>query len=259
MVDGRRDRWLIRDPMVGDKLRKARDCFRQGGWYEVALRLSQRALLPPWLFLFTEDIVVQLQRINERSLTRVPAGYEYSTADRAVLEELVECSREFDRKQLRSVFDRFFREGVKCFTVRRGSRLAGYMWAFEREYTLTYDDYRRLNLKVDLDGKSVFLGNGFINDMHRRQGLFQHMLAFIVAQWPPGTRFFSAISRNNERSLRSHLRVGFAEDLRVLCVSLVGTIRYFRRASGEDAWHPHPRRQPIVMRIGDGVRFGDTR
>jgi hypothetical protein len=229
------------------QLRNARDYYRQGGWYEVALRLSQRGLLPPWLFLFTEDVIVRLIRFNERSLARAPEGYVYSEGDPGVLEELLDCSAGFDRELLRRVFGRFFREGARCFTVRQGGRVAGYMWAFEGEYTLTYDHYRRLNLKVPLDGKSVFVGNGLINENHRLKGLFQHLLAFIISQWPQDTRFYSAIERTNDRSLRSHLRVGFAEHIGVLCVSLFGGIRFFRRVAGDQTWRPHSRLEPIAL------------
>lgn len=233
--------------MIIRQLRNARAYYRQGGWYEVALRLSQRALLPPRLFLFTEDIIMRLDRFSGRSPAKAPEGYEYSRADRGVIEELLDCSSRFDRVLVRGVFARFFREGARCFTVRQGGRVAGYLWTFEDNCTLTYDNYRRLNLKVELDDKSVFVGNVLINENHRQKGLFQHLLAFTVGQWPQDAQFYSAIDRTNDRSLRSHLRVGFTEHIRVLCVSLFGSIRYFRRAAGDRAWRPHSRHWPIAL------------
>jgi GNAT superfamily N-acetyltransferase len=227
--------------------KNVRAYYRLGGWYEVALRFSQRALLPPWLFLLTEDVIVRLNCLNERSLSRVPEGYMYSQADGSVIEALLDCSSGFNRVLLRSVFERFFRQGARCFVARRGSQVVGYMWAFEGEYTLTYDNYQRLNLKLGLDGQSVFLGNGFIHETHRLKGLFQHLLAFIIDKWPPGTRFYSAIERTNDRSLSSHLRLGFTESFRVLCISLFSGIRYFRRAAGEGIWRAHDRHEPILL------------
>jgi len=233
--------------MIVRQLKNAYDYYGKGGWAEVALRLSQRALLPSWLFLFTEDVVVRLNRLNERSLARTPEGYVYSQADRSVLEELLACSGEFDRTVLRGAFERFFDEGNRCFTVRQSGQVVGYMWAFEKRYVLTYDNYKSRNIAIALDDKSVFLGNGLIDTSHRLKGLFQHLMAFIIAQWPDGTQFYSAIERTNDRSLRSHLRLGFVEHLGILCASVCGMTRYFRCNVAEERARINPAHGPLML------------
>lgn len=233
--------------MIIRQLRNVRAYYRQGGWHEVALRLSQRAFLPPPLFLCAEDIIMRLDRFSARSPAKAPDGYECLRADRDAIEKLLDCSSRLDRELLRDVFERFFREGARCFAVQQGDRVAGYLWTFEDNYTLTYDNYRRLNLNIELDDKSVFIGNVLINENHRLKGLLQHLFAFTFGQWSQDTRFYSAVDRTNDRSLKSHLSAGFREHICVQCVSLFGSIRYFRRAVGDRAWCPHSRHWPIIL------------
>ncbi len=219
-----------------NKLSNAWGDLRHRSIYHVGLRLSASGRLPSTWFLMDETEILCLDRLNTRALERTPVGYEWLCADPALTEDLLACSPAAARPTLRGVFENFFHKGARCYVARREHRVVAYVWAFSHHYVLTFDDYKSRNLNVRLDGNTVFLGNGMIDEKHRLRGLFPQLMAFVIAQWPGGMQFYSAVDRTNERSLLSHYRLGFVPCKQVLCLTLLGMTWFFKRATPKSRW-----------------------
>lgn len=221
--------------------------WRDRGFYGVGLRISASTRLPTSLFMMTETEIVRLVQLNGKALQRKPEGYEWLQVGREAIDGLLDCSPEPGRETLRRAFERFFAEGASCYVSRLDGEVAAYAWAFPRNYVLTYDSYRGRNLNVRLDGNSMFLGNGLIGEKHRLRGLFPHLMAFVVAQWPVGTDFYSAIDCNNVHSLRSHYRLGFVTCEQVLCVTVLGKTWFFKRVLPGSAWESQSASEELTI------------
>lgn len=221
--------------------------WRERGLYGLALRLSVSARLPTAMYLLVETEILRLTQLNARALERRPAGYEWSRAGVEMSDALLACSPARERDQLRHVFERFFADGASCYVARHGDEVAAYVWAFPKQYVLTYDGYRSRNLVIRLDDNSIFLGNGMIDGRYRLRGLFPHLMAFVVGQWPSGTRFYSAVDGYNVHSLRSHYRLGFQSCAKVSCLTLLGLTSYFRCTFPQWRWERQRAGSELVL------------
>jgi len=219
------------------------------GFLGVALSLSATDRIPSSVFLLTETEIVWLEQINRRALERRPQGYDWRRVDREALAGLVECSPAAERKLLSGVFAKFFADGASCYAAYNEREVAAYVWAFPGRYVLTYDNYHRRNLNIHVDNGSVFLGNGMIGEKHRLRGLFPHLMAFVLSQWPAGTRFFGAIDGSNTHSLRSHYRLGFKPCKWVMCFTLLGRTWYFKRDAGDERWRHQDATQELTTAV----------
>lgn len=229
------------------RLKIANHYLRHGGIYELGLRLSARRLLPDRLFLMNETEIMELARLNAAALGRNLDEYECAGAGESAIGDLIACSPPKVRALLRNSFTRFFEEQAKCYVVRHGESLVGYVWAFPRRYVLTYDNYRERNLIVQSGDRSVFLGNGMIGEKYRLKGLFPLLMSFVLQQWPRDTRFYTAVDKVNERSLLSHYRLGFVSCGKVLCVTLLGVSFFFHKAPGDTRWRRQRRDRELVV------------
>jgi hypothetical protein len=218
--------------------------LRRLGLYHVVLRLSASRWSPKRAFLLSEIEILRLAEPNAKALARAPVGYEWRCADASLTDALRACAPPDTQPTL---FSRFFRQGARCYVAIHRSRVVAYMWAFSGEYVLTYDSYRSRNLTIRLEPRSVFLGNGMIDEQHRLRGLFPHLVAFVRGQWPRGTELYSAVERANQRSLRSHYRLGFVPCARVLCVTVLGRSRFFTRAGSASPWRARRSSDPISL------------
>lgn len=235
------------------RLKNANRYLRRGGIYELGLRLSARRLLPDRFFLMNETEIMEFSRLKAIAPGRNNGGYECACADKSAIEDLLVCSPPKTRSLLWESFKRFFEEHAKCYVVRQGASVVGYVWAFPRRYVLTYDDYRGRNLTVRSDDRSVFLGNGMIDEKYRLKGLFPLLMSFVLQQWPRDTHFYTAVDKVNERSMLSHQRLGFVSCGKVLCVTLLGVSFFFRKRPGDTRWTPQRPDRELVIPEGPAL------
>lgn len=223
--------------MIPAKLKKLADYFRKGGIYEVLLRLSATEYLPEWLLYFSEAQVLCLDRSAPHAEMSTLTGYEYEQVDRGALDELLACSSPTTLATRRGHFEEFFDHGARCHVMKHEGRIASCCWTFEKEYVLTFDEYRRKNIVFTLDDDAVFLGNVFVSQVHRRHGVFSHLFHRIVSHWPEHTRFYSWVEWTNDISLQTHRSLGFTPLIRILCVTICGVTGYWVRTASDKTWH----------------------
>ncbi len=228
------------------KLAQLRSDLRHHGLYHALLRVSASRFMPQRRFLLAHIEILRLAEINPPALARVPGGYEWRRADESLIGELMACAPADTQPDL---FAGFFAMGARCCVARHGGRVVAYMWAFPGRYVLTYDRYVSRNRTIQLDDRSVFLGNGMVADAHRLRGLFPHLVAFTVAQWPHGTRVYSAVERANVLSLQSHTRLGFVRWGQVVCLTLFSVTRFLQRARPGVRWTSPSAAAPITLDV----------
>jgi hypothetical protein len=221
--------------------------YRRGGWYEVVLRFSARRWLSDRLFLVSETQILELVELNVKAREDNLRDYSCAEADATAIDALLACSPAAMRTALRRSFAWFFAEGARCYVVIHAGRVIGYVWVFSGEYVLTFDNYGRRNLTIPLDDRSVFIGNAMIEEDYHLRGLFQLLIRHAVRRLPPDTRVYSAADRTDDRSLLSHERIGFVRRARILCVTVLGIARFFRRDSEGQPWRVQPASDPVVL------------
>lgn len=199
------------------------------------LRLTESEHFPEWLPYFNETEILRLDHLDPRQELHVLSGYEYEQANRGALDELLECSGAITTATRRRHFEEFFDHGVRCHVMKHEGRIAAYSWTFEKEYVLTFDEYRRKNIVFPLDSNAVFLGNVFVAQAHRRHGVFSHLFHQIISRWQEDTRFYSWVEWANNGSLQTHGSLGFAPLTHVLCVTICGVTGYWMRTTAVKA------------------------
>jgi GNAT superfamily N-acetyltransferase len=222
--------------MIPAKLKRLVHYFRQGGIYEVLLRLTAAEYFPAWLLFFNEAQIMRLGRIEARPEIRALPVYEYEQVGRAAIDGLLACSGPTASPRRRRHFEKFFEHGVQCHAIKHDGSIVAYCWTFEREYTLTFDEYRRRNIVFPLDANAVFIGNVFVAPAHRHHGVFSWLFYQTLSRYPEGIRFYSWAERANDLSLMAHRSVGFVPLSRVLCVTLCGATGYWKRDAAEQGW-----------------------
>jgi len=234
-------------PLPIDTLKDMIGYYRRGGWYEVALRFSARGLLSDRLFLMNETQILELAQLSITVRDQILRDYSCAQADETSIEALLACSPEASRAVLRDSFQLFFAENARCYVVRRKDCVVGYVWLFSRQYVLTFDNYRSRNLTVALDDRTVFIGNAMIEENYHHKGLFQFLIRHAVGQLPSDTRVYSAADRTDDRSLSSHYRVGFVRHRSILCVTWLGTTRFFRRDREGEPWSSQSATEHVIL------------
>jgi hypothetical protein len=235
-------------------LRTLQGAWERGGLAGVAARVAAWSVLPKRVAFVHDVDLLMLGELNPRALRPLSARYEFAPADRSVLEELVACtdtpaSVELRREALARVFD----YGASCVTVRDEGRVIAYVCAFTGTYHLTYDDYGPLTLPIELDARSIYLGNCFIRPEYRLRGLFPHLLAACIAERPAGTRVFGHIDVGNDHSFSSHLRLGFTPLMTITCLSFGNAPFFFQRPFGATRRKLVARRAPVALIEKDGA------
>lgn len=222
--------------MIPAKAKRLVRYFRQGGVYEVLLRLTASEYFPGWLLYFNEAQIMQLVRLDPYAETRVLSSYEYEEADRGAIDGLLACSDAPGRTARRRHFEEFFDHGARCHAMKRDDRIVAYCWTFQKEYVLTFDEYRRKNIMFRLGGNEVFMGNVFVIREHRHHGVFSRLFHQTLSRFPEHIRFYSWAERTNDLSLQAHASLGFAPLARILCVTICGITGYWRRAEPGSGW-----------------------
>ena len=227
--------------MIPARLKKFSAYFQKGGIYEMLLRLTESEHCPEWLLYFNEAQILRLDRLGPGPELHALSGYEYEQANRGALDELLECSGTTTTATRRRHFEEFFDHGVRCHVMKHEGRIAAYSWTFEKEYVLTFDEYRRKNIVFALDSNAVFLGNVFVAEAQRRHGVFSHLFHEIISRWPEDTRFYSWVEWANNGSLQTHGSLGFTPLFRVLCVTIGGVTGFWMRTAADKSWRYVPR------------------
>lgn len=223
--------------MISTKVKNLAAYFQKGGVYEVLQRLTAAELLPEWLLYFCEAQILRLDRLGPRAAARPIAGYEYEQVDQRAIDELLACSGTAGSPTRRKFFKESFDHGARCHVMKRDGRVAAFCWTFEKVYLLTFDNYRRKIILITLDKDSVFLGNVFVVEAHRRRGVFSHLINQVVSQWPESARLYSWVERTNDPSLQAHHRLGFVPLTYILCATICGITGYWIHTAPEKDWH----------------------
>lgn len=234
--------------MFGEKMSRLAAHFQKGGVYEVLLRFSALEHMAKGLLYFAEaDILLWKRKV---CVTNPPAlaGYVYEQVSRSALGELTACSGSMPNKRV-GLFEKFMDQGARCHAMRHDGRIVAYCWTFAKEYLLTFDEYRVRNIRLRLRADDVFLGNVFVAEAHRRQGVFSVLFDNVVWQWPGQTRFYSWVERTNDSSLQAHANLGFAPFLRILCVTIGGVTGYWLRSAEDQAWRYFPRAKSGTLNL----------
>lgn len=222
--------------MISAKLKKLVHYFRQGGVYEVLLRLTASEYFPGWLLYFNEAQILRLDGLDSHAARHALSDYVYEQADRRAIDELLACSGATTQATRRKHFGEFFDRRARCHVMKHDGGIVAYCWTFEDKYVLTYDEYRRKNIVFALDNNEVFMGNVFVAQEHRHHGVFSWLFHQTLSRYPENTRFYSWAERTNDVSLQAHAHLGFAPLFRVLCVTICGITGYWMHAATENGW-----------------------
>jgi GNAT superfamily N-acetyltransferase len=183
-------------------------------------------------------------------------GYTFGFATIMNLDAILDCAPVVNREHLDVLFRKFFRDGSRCAIVLNEERVVGYMWAFTDEYVVTLDDYRRRNLSVRLDSRSVFTGNAYVASPHRGRGLFQRLKLYLMQHYPPGTHFYTSISDLNAPSIAANRRLGFSKLATLRFIGVFSRTLLYVREKESRQWRAFRTRWPNLKL--DGIRLQTT-
>src|SRR5579863_10411966 len=229
--------------------------YKEGGIYEALHRLSAYGYLPKRaLFLSTRHILV-LNKLNAAAGRRPVTGYEFLTADRSCLDELVACQGGVTDTPYEVLQQFFERDDAACYVVRRDGRLIAYFWLFRGSYLVTFDEKQDKGVEFLLNANEAFFGNGFIAPDFRMRGLFPSLVKFIVERQPSTLRFYSSVDSINTHSLRAHARCGFQTAFSIFC-SDVFSLRFVSSDQGPGSSARFIGRAPFSLTLADRLPGG---
>lgn len=224
--------------------------YREGGLKRV-LKVSAYYGFAHGLALWLTDIqILGLIEPVEAQTFQPLIGYTFGFATIMNLDAILACAPVADRAYLGVLFRKFFHDGSRCAIVLNEERVVGYIWAFTGEYVVTLDDYRRRNLNVRLDSRSVFTGNAYVTPQHRGRGLFQRLKLYLMRHYPPGTHFYTSISDLNIPSLAANHRLGFRKLATLRFVGVFSHTLLYVREKESRQWRAFHTRWPNLKLDG---------
>ena len=241
--------------MIAAKAKKLVQYFRQGGVYEVLLRLTASEYFPGWLLYFNEAQILRRDHVDTHAAQHLLYGHVYEQVDRGAMDELLVCSGATVPEARSGHFREFFERGARCHAIRRDGGIVAYCWTFENKYVLTYNEYRHKNIVFSLGRDEIFLGNVFVAHAHRHHGVFSWLFHQTLSRYPENIRIYSWAERTNDVSLQAHAHLGFAPWLRILCVTICGITGYWMCAAVGNRWR-HVSREKIERL---GLNISDSR
>ncbi len=221
--------------------------LRREGLFRLLQRVSSLPRFPRGLFFVGCVHVLRLERFNNRAVRRPLQCCEIRPGTEADIDALVACTRDTDPRLLRQKFAEFLAQGHICTVAWDGDVVAGYNWGFFDQYVITFDGYRRRNLRLLLDERSAFLGNGYIAEPYRLKGVFPHLAHARLKRLPGRERFYTFVADTNDASRRANRRLGMADFATVMCLTLLGLTFYLCRPAAGGRWRLLPRRRPVPV------------
>jgi RimJ/RimL family protein N-acetyltransferase len=147
--------------------------------------------------------------------------------DPTIIEKLLACMEGttdypwITPEERRKKFEDLFHRESRVWIMEIESEIVGFLWETRQSYRYIYGD--RTLILDDLPDDAAFLEFMFIGEAWRRRG-FHHSLLAAAHRASPNVRFSSAITEDNEPSIRSHTKYGFRQSGRILhfrCFGLV--------------------------------------
>jgi GNAT superfamily N-acetyltransferase len=229
---------------------------REGGFKHVLKILAYYGFAHGWALWLADIQILGLVDPAETQTFQPLTGYSFEFATAMNLDAILACAPVVDRKHLGMLFRGFFRDGFRCAIVLNEERVVGYMWAFTDEYVVTLDDYRRRNLSVRLDSRSVFTGNAYVASPHRGRGLFQRLKLYLMQHYPPDTYFYTSISDLNAPSLAANRKLGFSKLATLRFIGVFSRTLLYVREKESRQWRAFHTRWPNLKL--DGIRLQTT-
>ncbi|MBI2521708.1 MAG: hypothetical protein HYV97_14935 [Bdellovibrio sp.] len=195
----------------------------------VLARISESRFCSHDRFYFHTILGLEFSTLNEKLLVRNLSNIKFERINQdilsrpefdSLLDELVFMTGESGVAAQREIFSNFFKAGNICFVARKNDVLIGYYWAFLNQHIITYDDYKKKNIAIELSPNMIFFGNGFIHPEYRLKGVFPHFASYCIKQFPIGSRFITATDLDNHNSFNSHKRLGFVKSFQLSCLTI---------------------------------------
>jgi len=195
-----------------DFISKAVNIYRKSGISGVLYQISDNEYFPDRFFHFSKSTLYLYQQREDDKFdySRKLDKYSFEQADKDDIETLLSISA-FDENDIeanRERLKRFFEEKNSCYIIRDNGDIAAFVLLYRKRYTMTRDNYRFINMDVELNDNILFFGYGFIARKYRMRGLFPYMIDYAVKQ-DPGALFITEVAQLNVHSNRSHLSLGF--------------------------------------------------
>jgi len=186
----------------------------RGSYFEIGRRVSAK-IFPKWLLTLGKSY--QLSFSGDKSALidrRLPQykryrDYVFRRATVDDLPRIMECRGNSRHLEL---YRNFLSQGQICYVLIRKDFVVGYAWVFFDQYVVTYDHYKRSNIRIFFDKDNVFFGNGFVAPAHRMRGIWPLLLSEIIQDLTTNygvQRCLGTVPEPNLNSLRSHLGLGF--------------------------------------------------
>ncbi|MCR4347878.1 MAG: hypothetical protein NUV55_11845 [Sulfuricaulis sp.] len=233
------------------KLNRLLAHYREGGFVRIFKILASYGVANGGALWLADIQILRLMGAVETQTFQPLAGYTFGFATLMNLDAILVCAPNADRVHLDVMFRKFFRDGARCAVALNGERVVGYVWAFTGEYVITLDDYRRCNLNVRLDSRSVFTGNAYVIPPHRGRRLFQRLKLYLMQYYPPGTHFYTSIDDLNAPSLAANRRLGFRKLATLRFVGVFSRTMLYLREKDSQRWRAFRTHWP-ALKLDDG-------
>ena len=237
------------------KLNRLLAHYREGGFARIFKVLAPHGFAHGGLLWLADVQILGLMGTVETQMFQPLAGYTFGFATLMNLDAILACAPVADRAHLDVLFRKFFRTGSRCAIALNEARVVGYVWAFTGEYVITLDDYRRCNLNVRLDSRSVFTGNAYVMPQYRGRNLFQHLKLYLMQHYPSGTHFYSSIDDLNAPSLAASRRLGFRKLAMLRFVGVFSRTLLYVRETEDRRWRAFRTRWPILKLDGKRLQM----
>ena len=157
------------------------------------------AMKKTMLYRLTDPVFFQPKENSE--------AIEVFAGDRESISDMVRDLYDNDPKTLEFYLD-FLRQGFEPWLARHEKRIVGVVWLFSGSYLAPWEGYDGYVLNFVVDSTEKFVGNVFVSNSMRGQGLFPKIANEILNVYPQ-MLFYSCIDEANTSSRRSHEKVGF--------------------------------------------------
>ena len=119
--------------------------------------------------------------------------------------------------------------GCRCYVTMKNDEISAYLWALEPQKDY-FDTNSLWRFKPEqMDGNWCF--DGFVKPQYRLRGLFPYLMGIMREEYSAKgySTQYGETDAKNERSLNTHLRVGYEIEWRVLVISILGLKIYFAK------------------------------